>query len=44
MAEFQITQDFQSKATRLLGLILGLRPANEKRRYFVTSLIGWLQA
>ena len=27
------------------GLILGLRPANERRRYFVTtSLIGWLQA
>ena len=28
----------------LLGLILGLRPANERRRYFVTtSLIGWAQ-
>ena len=27
------------------GLILGLRPANERRRYFVTaSLIGWGQA
>ena len=27
-----------------LGLILGLRPANERRRYFVTtSLIGWAQ-
>ena len=27
------------------GLILGLRPANERRRYFVTtSLIGWVQA
>ena len=26
------------------GLILGLRPANEKRRYKVTtSLIGWTQ-
>ena len=26
------------------GLILGLRPANERRRYFVTtSLIGWTQ-
>ena len=26
------------------GLILGLRPANEIRRYFVTaSLIGWTQ-
>ena len=29
----------------LTGLILGLRPANERRRYFVTtSLIGWPQA
>ena len=28
-----------------LGLILGLRPANERGRYFVTtSLIGWAQA
>ena len=27
------------------GLILGLRPANERRRYFVTtSLINWAQA
>ena len=27
------------------GLILGLRPANERQRYFVTpSLIGWVQA
>ena len=26
-------------------LILGLRPPNERRRYFVTtSLIGWMQA
>ena len=26
------------------GLILGLRPANERRHYFVTmSLIGWAQ-
>ena len=26
-------------------LILGLRPANERRRYFVTTtLIGWAQA
>ena len=26
------------------GLILGLRPANERRRYFVTtSVIGWAQ-
>ena len=29
----------------IIGLILGLRPANERRRYFVpTSLIGWAQA
>ena len=29
----------------LAGLILGLRPASERRRYFVkTSLIGWAQA
>ena len=27
------------------GLILGLRTANERRRYFVTtSLIGWAKA
>ena len=27
------------------GMTLGLRPANERRRYFVTtSLIGWAQA
>ena len=27
------------------GLIVGLRPASERRRYFVaTSLIGWAQA
>ena len=26
------------------GPILGLRPANERRRYFVTtSLVGWAQ-
>ena len=29
---------------RASGLILGLRPANERRRYKVTpSLIGWAQ-
>ena len=29
----------------VLGLILGLRPANETRPYFVTtSLIGWVLA
>ena len=38
--------DFILHASRsdILGLILGLRPANERRRYFVTtSLIGWAQ-
>ena len=31
--------------SRVTGLILGLHPANERRRYFVTtSLIGWVQA
>ena len=30
---------------QIRGLILGLRPANERRRYFVTtSLIGRVQA
>ena len=30
---------------QMTGLILGLRPANERRRYFVTtSLIGCAQA
>ena len=29
----------------MAGLILGLRPANKRLRYFVTmSLIGWVQA
>ena len=32
------------KTYDITGLILGLRPANEKRRYFVTpSLNGWAQ-
>ena len=34
-----------SSVVHFTGLILGLRPANESRRYFVTtSLIGWAQA
>ena len=34
---------FQGNIT-IPGLILGLRPANEKRRYFVTtSPVGWAQ-
>ena len=29
----------------IAGLIIGLRPAIKRRRYFVTaSLIGWVQA
>ena len=33
-----------SMAMGITGLILGLRPANERRRYFLTtSLIGWAQ-
>ena len=41
MVIFQLpAQEFNGYA----GLILGLRPANEIRRYFVTtSLIGWAQ-
>ena len=32
-------------APQMTGLILGLRSANERRRYFVkTSVIGWVQA
>ena len=32
------------RRVRSTGLILGLRPANERRRFFVTtSLIGWVQ-
>ena len=32
-------------AVHASGLILGLRPANERRRCFVTtSVIGWVQA
>ena len=39
-AGYSLRGDFE-----LTGLILGLRPVNERRRYFVmTSLIGWAQA
>ena len=35
---------FYVKKFHQAGLILGLRPANERRRYKVTpSLIGWAQ-
>ena len=38
----QQLSDSQSEV--ILGLILGLRPANERRRYQVmASLIGWVQ-
>ena len=40
---FHFADKFQQSSMK--GLILGLRPANERRRYFVTtSLIGWAQA
>ena len=36
---------FNAYTSLCAGLILGLRPANERQRYFVTtSLIGWVQA
>ena len=44
------TQESEGTVKQILndgkwGLILGLRPANERRRYFVTtSLIGWAEA
>ena len=37
--------DYRLSVDVITGLILGLLPANEGRRYFVTtSLIGWAQA
>ena len=43
--ERKATRDTAGTALHISGLILGLRPANERRRYFVTtSLIGWAQA
>ena len=37
-------KDIAVEAGPILGLILGLHPANERRRYKVTpSLIGWAQ-
>ena len=39
-----LAKTFKNKLDCIIGLILGLRPANERRRYFVmTSLIGWTQ-
>ena len=36
--------DYQSNIPYITRLILGLRPANERRRYKVTpSVIGWVQ-
>ena len=36
------TRKHEGGLRRIAQLILGLRPANERRRYFVTtSLIGW---
>ena len=38
-------RNLSSISIAIPGLILGLRPTNERRRYFVTtSLIGWAQA
>ena len=38
-------QAYENLGKYITGLILGLRPANERRCYFVTtSLIGWAQA
>ena len=40
----KILQHFQDLVTDETGLILGLRPANERHRFKVTrSLIGWAQ-
>ena len=40
-----ITSPETSHDSAIAGLILGLHPANERRRYLVTSsLIGWAQA
>ena len=37
-------ETYDSTTNRCSGLFLGLSPANERRRYFVTtSLIGWAQ-
>ena len=39
-----LSQFWVKNGTKKPGLILDLRPANERRRYFVTpSLIGWAQ-
>ena len=41
-ANGEIIQSLRGKDNLKAALILGLRPANERRRYFVaTSLIGW---
>ena len=43
-AEF-VVSSFSSYLYQMSGLIQGLRQANERRRYFVTtSLIDWVQA
>ena len=41
----QTTTDDSNNMHTYAWLILGLRPANERRCYFVTtSLVGWVQA
>ena len=43
--EMEATVETLIQGSSITGLILGLHPANERRRYFVTtSLIGWAQA
>ena len=40
-----LSDNFTEKILSIIGLILGLRSGNGRRRYFVTaSLIGWAQA
>ena len=39
-----IVQQWHDDDNNITGLILGLRPSNERRRYKVTpSFIGWAQ-
>ena len=45
IASYDLTKLLSIAIVIKSGLILGVRPANERRRYFITtSLIGWAQA
>ena len=45
MTSLMVSWRIKKRNLDILRLILGLRPANERQRYFVTtSLIGWPQA